>query len=277
MKSSDAKLLIMLVCIGAAVGSWVYCTNSLQPKTEMIKNENAALQTEVDYLQDLMNNKQFYIDETESMRAQSEEIMDQFPADVKTETQIMYANDLELTNAFVVEDVTMPGKEMVTVATATTEQPVATDAAATDAVATDDTATQPAGSSLETSVMLYRNPTTIGFRTTYKSIKDIIKVLNESTVDKKSIELLSLAYDEETGNLKGELQVAMYSMDGNGKEYVAPSVTGVKNGSDNIFKSSENADVMWTTTTADSTKVKTQTENSEDEESEDNKESEDKE
>lgn len=253
LKKSDIQLIIGIAFALMAVAFYLYCSNSLAAKTDALTRENDSLQTEVDYLQDLMNHKQEYIDETENMSVECTEIMGEFPADVKAETQIMYANNLETSNAIKVESVEMPGKEMVVVESAAPAQPAA------DAQPVDDT--QPvndavdtnvnnSASALTTSVLLYRNPTTITFKSTYKSAKDIIKIINEDTKDKKSIEALTLAFDEETGNLSGTIIIEMYSLTGTDAVFVEPSVTGIKNGSPNIFKSSENTAALYTTTTA---------------------------
>lgn len=251
LKKSDIQLIIGIAIALLALAFYLYCSNTLSAKTDALTSENASLQAEVDYLQDLMNHKQEYIDETENMSAECTRIMGEFPADVKAETQIMYANDLETSNAVLVESVEMPGKEMVVVETAVPvqaeAQPVDDTQPVNDAV---ETAPANTASALSTSVLLYRNPTTITFKSTYKSAKDIIKAINEDKKDKKSIRALTLAFDEDTGNLSGTLIVEMYSLTGTDAEFVEPSVTGIKNGSPNIFKTSENVAALRTTTTA---------------------------
>lgn len=257
IKKSDIKLIVAALLFFAALGSFYFCKFSLSGKTEQLEAENATLQTEVDYLQELMNNKEQYIAETEAMQAEITNIKGQFPADVKPEDQIIYANKLELKNAILVEAVAMPGKEIVTVADpVATAAPVVTDDGAVDDgtdVPVDDAVEAPVTSSLASSVVLYRSPTTVTFKSTYKSVKDVIAQINEDTKDKKSIDSLSLAFDEETGNLTGTLMVQFYSLSGTENEYQVPSVTGVSKGTNNIFGTSENVNALRTSTTGSGT------------------------
>ena len=119
LKKNDLQLVGGLLAVVAAVVFYFICSMKLSPQTETLKSENLALQSEVAYLQDLMNHKEEYIAETEMMQGEIDNIVSQFPSDVKTETQIMYANNLELSNAIFVQTVDMPGKEMVVIETPT--------------------------------------------------------------------------------------------------------------------------------------------------------------
>jgi uncharacterized protein YabE (DUF348 family) len=60
LKKIDLKILCAGVLCVAALGCYWYCANTVSEQTTKFKGENESLQTEVDYLQDLMNNKQHY-------------------------------------------------------------------------------------------------------------------------------------------------------------------------------------------------------------------------
>lgn len=274
IKKSDMKLIAAVLIILAAVGTYYYCNMTLSSKTEGFNNQNDSLEKEVAYLQDLMNHKEEYIAETESMQAEIDDIVSQFPADVKEEDQIMYSNELELGNAILVEDVSMPGKEYVTLATTMPEQAAPEQDAIDDtegegeAAPVDDTQAPVATAGLASTISLYKNPTTISFKSTYKSLKDVLDSAIKDTDDKKSIDSLVVNYDAETGNLSGVIVMSLYSITGGDTEYVAPSVNGVKTGSTNIFGTSEDVNALRTTTTAASSES-ADTEKADETESED--------
>lgn len=279
IKKSDIKLIVAALCVVCAILAYYYCNFSLAEKTTALKAENESLQSEVDYLQDLMNHKQEYIEETEMMKTEIGDIVNQFPADVKPEDQIMYANEIELLGGLIVESIAMPGEEIVPVVTASTqtdatvEQAPVDETAATNDAVVDDTATAVPTGAMASSIVLYRDPTTIEFKSIYKSTKILIKSINESLTDKKSIESLTISRDEDTGNLTGTLDVAMYSLDGADLEYTAPSVNGVIKGNTNIFNTNEDPRTLWTTTT-DLSELTDENEESSDSETEENEDSE---
>lgn len=256
IKKIDIKVVIAVILFAITAILYFYCNSTITEKRQRLEAENQGLQSEVDYLQELMNDKQKYIDDTEMMSADITRIIGEFPADIKPENQIVYVNDLELKNAIVVKDMSMPGKEIVSVITdeqnnaQNNAQPADDAAQEGEAQPVDDSSqVTPAGGSMSSTVALYRNPTTFSFDVTYKSVKEMLKSICEDTNNKKSIESVTLAIDEATRNLTGTMTIAMYSLDGTDKEYVAPSVIGVTQGTDNIFKSLDNVNLLRSTTT----------------------------
>lgn len=259
IKKNDLILIGGALVVGVAVVAYILCNSNLAQKTEAFRNTNKALQTEVDYLQDLMNHKDEYIADTESMTGEIQQIISEFPADVKPENQIMYVNDIELRNDMVVTSLEMPDKELVALSGGEAVQPAADATAETgDAEITEEPADAAAVETVQetqqtsgevSSILLYRNETTFQFNTTYKSAKNVLKSVCEDISNKKSIEALTLAIDETTRNLTGNMSVAMYSLGGIDKKYEPPVVNGVRQGTDNIFKSIDNAALLKSSTT----------------------------
>lgn len=210
ISKKDLSLVLYLFAALFVIGA-VFYGNSIASKTETLKAENEVLSQDVAYLQDLYDHQEEYQQESEKMNAEMEEIKEQFPAEIRPETQIMYANGLEAKLEVLLDEVGMPGTELVTVAgdfTANTAN-VATDATAatttTDATATDATQTA-AVSTAATSISLYRTPAELTYQSSYKGLKDLIRTINEDE-DRKSIEKMDVTFDKETGNLKGKLSI----------------------------------------------------------------------
>lgn len=236
----ELSYLLCLLALGFVLGA-IFYGNSLASKTETLKTENATLSQEVAYLQDLYDHQEEYQAESDRMNLEMEEIKEQFPAEIRPENQVMYANGIESKYDVLLESMQMPGTEMVTVqgdftvaaAPTTTE---ATDAAASD-VTTDETQTADVSASISTAattISLFRSPTTFAYQSSYKGLKDFIRTINEDP-DRKSIESLSVGYNSDTGNLSGSMEISMYALSGTGKEYQAPVVTGVTDGLQQIF------------------------------------------
>lgn len=243
----ELSYLLYLFALLFVVGA-IFYGNYLSGKTETLNAENDVLSQEVAYLQDLYDHQAEYQAESDRMNLEMEDIKQQFPAEVRPENQIMYANGLEAKLEVLLDTIEMPGTELVTVqaavapvdTTAVTPDATATDADV-DAAAGDATqavdATQAAGATISTaatSISLLRSPTNFEFQSSYKALKDFVRTVNEDP-DRKSIEKLSIGYDTETGNLKGVMEVSMYALTGTGKEYEPPVVTGVTDGLPQIF------------------------------------------
>lgn len=235
LKKSDVNILIMLVGILIPVAIYFFVYTSFTEKTAAMNADNETLQTEVDYLQDLADHKQQYIDDTAAMQIQIDEIKSRFPAEYKPEDDIMYIIGVENDYGAEIPTIAMGTSSMIEVA-ATAEETA--EAPAEGAEATTDDA---AGDTVDTTtpaISLYQTPISVSMQSSYRSLKDIVTYINTDT-DRKSIDSLSVVFDTETGLLASTMAFNAYSLTGTEKEYAAPQVSGVFYGTSDIFNTGE--------------------------------------
>lgn len=234
LKKSDVNILIMLAGILIPVAIYFFVYTSFTEKTAAMNADNETLQTEVDYLQDLADHKQQYIDDTAAMQIQIDEIKSRFPAEYKPEDDIMYIIGVENDYGAEIPTIAMGTSSMIEVATAAEET---AEAPAEGAEATDDAA----GDTVDTTtpaISLYQTPISVSMQSSYRSLKDIVTYINTDT-DRKSIDSLSVVFDTETGLLASTMAFNAYSLTGTEKEYAAPQVNGVFYGTSDIFNTGE--------------------------------------
>lgn len=247
LRKQDVNLLIAVIGILIAVCCYFFVYTKLNDKTEVLEAENAALQQEVDRLQELEDNKQEYLDKTAAMNEEMTEIKSHFAPAYRAEDQILYVDSIEKTFSTDVSAVGMPGSSMIEVAytapeivtadsaVAQTEEAAEGEAAEGEEAAPEEAAPAPAATPDN---YLYCSPVSISFIASYASIKDVIKALNEDNM-RKSIDAVSLSFDGETGDLAGSMSFKMYSMTGTDAVYETPVITNVPAGTGNIFNSAE--------------------------------------
>ena len=234
LKKSDVNILIMLAGILIPVAIYFFVYTSFTEKTAAMNADNETLQTEVDYLQDLADHKQQYIDDTAAMQIQIDEIKSRFPAEYKPEDDIMYIIGVENDYGAEIPTIAMGTSSMIEVAAAAEET---AEAPAEGAEATDDAA----GDTVDTTtpaISLYQTPISVSMQSSYRSLKDIVTYINTDT-DRKSIDSLSVVFDTETGLLASTMAFNAYSLTGTEKEYAAPQVSGVFYGTSDIFNTGE--------------------------------------
>lgn len=234
LKKSDVNILIMLAGILIPVAIYFFVYTSFTEKTAAMNADNETLQTEVDYLQDLADHKQQYIDDTAAMQIQIDEIKSRFPAEYKPEDDIMYIIGVENDYGAEIPTIAMGTSSMIEVAAAAEET---AEAPAEGAEATDDAA----GDTVDTTtpaISLYQTPISVSMQSSYRSLKDIVTYINTDT-DRKSIDSLSVVFDTETGLLASTMAFNAYSLTGTEKEYAAPQVNGVFYGTSDIFNTGE--------------------------------------
>jgi low affinity Fe/Cu permease len=245
LKKSDANLLLMAIGIAVALLAYFLVFQKLNTMTDELNSSNAKLQTEVDYLQDLADHKQQYLDDTAAMQASIDEIKAQFPAQYQSEDDILYIVGIEKNYDSEVSSIGMGNAEVIQVAQT---QAASTDTSSDDEddidgeestdTASTDTASTQTQSAAASSISLYRTPVSVAMTTSYQSIKDVIEKINTDQ-DRKSIETLSLAFDSETGDLSANVSMSLYSLTGTEATYTTPTVDGVVFGTSNIFNSAD--------------------------------------
>ena len=230
MKKSDKSIVLMLVGILLAAASYFLVYQNLTEKTEGIQAENATLSKEVEYLQELADNKQQYIDDTEAMKLKIEEIKAQFPAQYLPEDEIIYMIHTEDAHDALVKSINMSNAAVVEVAAPTQE------AAITET--SEEGAQEVSTETAAPDIALYRTPVSVAVLSSYNSMKEILKQINEDE-NRKSVDTVTVTFDNESGELISTIGMSMYSLTGTEAEYVAPKVDGVTYGTKDIFNTAK--------------------------------------
>lgn len=238
VKKSEINILIMLIGILLAVLSYFVVYSKFTEKKDILAAENATLQSEVDALQELADNKQFYIDETNRMDNEIQDILSAFPGEVRAEDDVMYTAGLEvmLPDTIWVNGLTIKDTEMVHIAMSSPEQqePV-NDAVVEDTGdGTTDDAIVPSNG-LRDTVFLYSSPFKIEYKITYRSFKEVVQMILQSD-ERMSIDEINISYDAETGCLAGSLEATVYTVTGTDYIYNELDIPGVRTGVADIFK-----------------------------------------
>ncbi len=233
IKKSDINLLIMLLGVLIAVAAYFLVFTAYNEKTAALESDNAVLQDEVDGLQELADNKQMYIDETARMNTEITDTMARFPAGVLPENILMYAYTLENTQSVYFESIAMDNASLVTVAV---DNATAGDAVEGAEVTEETGDTVVASAGMQDTVFLYSTPVTYGFRSTYRSVKEIMEGIVMGQ-DRMNLQDITLSFDSETGCIKGSLATNIYTMEGTGKYYELLDISGIQLGVDDLFKS----------------------------------------
>ena len=237
LKKSDVNILIMLLGILIPVGVYFFVYNSYTEKTAALNASNEVLQSEVDYLQDLADHKQQYIDDTQAMQIQIEEIKTHFPVAYKPEDDILYIIGIENNYDAQIPTIAMGSSSLIEVAEPVTE----TVEEGSPEVATEGEGEAAANDTVEVAapqINLYQTPISVNMQSSYRSLKDILSYINTDN-DRKSINSISVVFDTETGKLSSSMAFSAYSLTGTDKEYVTPNVSGVFYGTNDIFNTGE--------------------------------------
>lgn len=260
MKISKRDRMLLMVVGGLLVvfATYYFVFLNFQEKTEALEAENAVLEDVIGKLKELDKNREQYLADTEKYGEDNERIKAEFPAGMESEDDILYIDGLEGTlSEFYASSVGMPssvGYELTyppvetisvdamlqgTGAVSSTETENAADDIA--AVEEDTTGATTDGATLTAdnnyaSCQLWYVPVTTTYEVNYLTLKQLVKAITDDD-DKKSVEDISITYNEENGILSGSITSNFYYLSGTDKEYSTPDVAGVPVGTSNPFRS----------------------------------------
>ncbi|MEG1848390.1 MAG: hypothetical protein RRX92_08745 [Lachnospiraceae bacterium] len=267
LSKKDKQTLLAFLGILLVFCTYFFLFQRLQTTTQSLRLTNAALQDEVTYMEQLYAKQDGYTSTSATMKTEVEAMLDQYATGLTKEDEIMYLTDLEhqsdgnlnlqyINMAPAEEVLPEQGAEETVEETqrpaAVSEEAVAADAALTaeegGTVAAPDADAQTAnapelampGMVNQDGMRLFREKVDCGYIVTYTEMKNILKHIYQDE-SRKSIESIQLAFDAETGNLAGTMQMSFYYLEGINKEYQPASIPPVSIGTDNLFHS---VDVM---------------------------------
>lgn len=223
----DKALLLGLVGVLLIAASYFFVYNPSVTKKAELETQLATLQQHEAELVDLDNNMSFYQSEIVRLEGEKAEYLACFPANIKEESEIMYAVELEnnvdikfnTLNYGTPIDLLGTGEEVVV--------------EGEGAEATEPTVT----------VGGYCLPMTASYVSTYNGLKNTITHTNMHK-NRMVIDQVTASYDASTGNLIGDMTFNMFYMTGTENAYNEPYVPSMGIGVSNIFGTIELRDTF---------------------------------
>ena len=254
----DKKILLMFLGVGVFAAGYFFGYRPQMEEAESIQASNAPLQERLNDLLKLADNKDFYLEETDSINAKVDEYTSEFPADIRSEDGIVLSMNMEDSLDMSISNVGLGTREFIAALDGSTEDPLidmpdetlseqanAQTLAQVDEIEGTDTQgekdlqnasdeeVENAAMTLTTPV-LYRTQDSMQFTGTYVSLKDMVDYLADQS-GRMTLDNVNAFFDFTTGNLTGSITVNLFSMAGTGKTYTEPDAGSVAYGTDNIF------------------------------------------
>jgi hypothetical protein len=245
MSISERDKKILIVFVGILIFALVYYfpIRSYTEDAEKLNTENVGLTAKLAELEAKVARESEIKAETTNYEADTLAMVAKFPSFLQVENEIMDIVGLEKELKVEVPLITvntpveMKASDTPEVAEAAeAPQEVATEEApeadsATEAPAADETEVAPAAAN---KYKLYDMSTNINYKGGYDSLKKFLDKIAKST-DKKSINSVSLTFDNKTGNLDGNIVYDSYFLVGSDRPYEEIITKTIRHGTKNIF------------------------------------------
>lgn len=214
----DSKKILTYTLLFEAIlilGVYIWVYQKYTDMTAKLQSDNQTLTTRVAELKEYYDNVEMYTESTKAMKAEIDEKLDSFPADVKEEDVLVLALDtMRKANVGYTGISVSPRKSIYDI-----DEAVVTDAA------------------LEG----YDQAISMGSRVTqyttinnYYDLKKVVDIIN-SIENRRVINTLSYTKNDD-GYLEGTIEVQSFFAIGTGKGYVAPDIADYEAGLLDLFK-----------------------------------------
>ena len=249
MSISERDKKILIVFVGILIFALVYYfpIRSYTEDAEKLNTENVGLTAKLAELEAKVARESEIKAETTNYEADTLALVAKFPSFLQVENEIMdivgLEKELKVEVPLITVNTPVEMKGSDTPETETTQaapQEVATEeapeaspeeASTTEAPVADETGVAPAAAN---KYKLYDMSTNINYKGGYDSLKKFLDKIAKST-DKKSINSVSLTFDNKTGNLDGNIVYDSYFLAGSDRPYEEIITKTIRHGTKNIF------------------------------------------
>lgn len=218
-KSNNNKnLLLYVTAFGALlmILVYVFVYQRLSAEADTINASNRVLNQRVNALKIYYDNRNQYMEDTQQLELLLDELLAEYPADAREEDAIMLAAQMQRDGGAEFLTVNMQKGNVIH------DIPAETVAAA--------------ASEKYTQAIQFRNMDAVYVNeVSYTGLKKMIQTIFDSN---NRIGIQNIVYskgDAENPRLSGHIDLIFYSVQGTGREYVAPDITPYIAGTDNIF------------------------------------------
>ena len=208
----DKGLLLGLVGVLLIAASYFFMYKPSMEKKAELETQLASVQRKEAELVELDNNMDFYLSEIERLKDEKAEYLACFPADIKEESEIMYAVELE-NNV----DIKFSSLDY-----------------GTDVLIMGDNATDSTNATLAG----YCLPMTMSYQASYAGLKNTIIHTNQHA-NRMVIDAVTASYDATSGYLMGDMTLNQFYIAGTENAYQEPYVPTIEIGLPNIFGTRE--------------------------------------
>lgn len=265
-KLTDTQKMLICVLIDVLIVALVlmFAFTPLGDKCDEAQNDIEVLQSDIDRLQQLVDQRDTFIERTKILNADTETIIDKYGPGNTPEKILMFLVGLSKETNMTIPSISFGEETNVTVlsdgtplseasydssadASSDSSSSDSTDAdSSSDSSADGDTSSdgsdngdgESTGAVKASEYYLYNYPVTFSFNVSYSGLKKAVKYI-EDYGERMTIDDISVAYDDSTGRLTGTMALNMYTMTGTPKVYLAPAIDNMKLGVANLFGSVE--------------------------------------
>lgn len=236
ISAKDKKLLVYLLAIGILAAAYFFVAKPFMDKVDNISSEASQLQGDVNKLLSIYNNQENYTTKIAEEQVRFNEALQKFPSELTQESTLMMLDDIEKNTGAWISRVSFTEEEVVAGASDSSDDNLEADIAS---VENPEYSTADYNEVIDNAIpsgnmLSIQQNLQLDYSCSYNDFKKFLEYV-ENYKDRLYISSINSVYSADANEVSGSLVLTQYAVRGTGKEYIAPDLSDVNLGTDNIF------------------------------------------
>lgn len=238
ISARDKKLLVYLLAFAIIAAAYYFGARVFLDKQATNQDKIATLQSEVNSLKAIYDNRDSYTMRISEEEAKIEEAKNKFPADLTQEKTLVMIQDIEDNTGAWISRVTFNEEEILSGTDESTSEEIVEESTSEDGIEATSNATGETPSEDGTlnvnDIKNVKQDLSLDYYCNYDNFKRFIDYINNYD-SRLFIASITASYSPDANEVSGSLTLSQYALYGAGKEVEASDFSGISTGTDNIF------------------------------------------
>lgn len=214
MKISDRekKIIVIILIIAVIALPYLFVIKPFGEKQDSVEKKIAELSERYEYLCTLNEQREFYLSEIERFQEEREVIIAKYAGGIRQENVIMFLRKLELTLPMAMTTISFNGNEATPISEGTTD----------------------ADGNVTGQLVGLSTNTTVSYECFYEDAKELMDTILKYK-ERMVLTTMNMAYDDDTGRIKGTFVLSQYAITGDGRELAPAQIPAMEHGNESIF------------------------------------------
>ncbi len=208
----DKKIVIIILIAIVIALPYLLLIKPTNEKTVALEGEITKLQERYDYLNELNQQREFYLSEIERYGNERATIIEGYAEGLRQENILMFLRGIEFDIPVSMHTLTFGAHELTPIAAGTTDE----------------------NGNVTGAVNAYKTETAVVYSCDYENVKSFLEYILKYD-ERMVVSAIDIAYDDKTGKVSGMFVLDQFAITTDGRELAPANIPAMEHGNESIF------------------------------------------
>ena len=222
ISNRDKKIILIVIILVVVALPYLFLIKPTNEKRVAVEGEIATLMERYNYLNELNQQRDFYISETARYETERADIIKDFAPGIRQENVIMFLRGLELDIPVKMITLSFSGNAVTPIAAGTIDE----------------------NGNVVGEINGVKTQTSVAYNCKYEEIKEFVARIMEND-ERMVVSSLTMTYDDETGKIDGMFVLDQFAITGDGRVLPPAEIPEMDHGNESIFGTYISDPELW--------------------------------